>query len=189
MTARPLERGANVSLTKERPSLTGVVIGVRWGAGADSRLAADVVAATLLCGADHRVLSDRHVVFFNQLVSPDTSVAQLEELLGDDDEQIEIDLDAVPPEIERISVFVYLHGGGAGGRSLGQLRSCTIRVLDLHDSTELVRSEDLAAALSGETALVLGQLYRRDGGWKFRVVGQGYSTGLAGVADDYGIPL
>jgi len=189
MTARPLARGANVSLTKEHPSLSGIVVGVHWSAGADSRLAADVVAATLLCDADHRVLSDRHVVFFNQLVSPDTSVAQLEALLGDDDEQIEVDLEAVPPEIDRIAVFVYLNGGGTGGRSLGQLRRCTIRVLDQRGNTELARSEDLAAALSGETALVLGHLYRHDGGWKFRVVGQGYSTGLAGVAADYGIPL
>lgn len=189
MTPRPLARGANISLTKEHPDLTGVVLGVHWSTGADRRLADDVVAATLLCGADHQVLSDRHVVFFNQLVSPDTSVAQLEEQLGEDDEQIEVDLGDVPTDIERIVVLVYLNRGGSGGRSLGQLRSCTIRVLDQRSNRELARSEDLAAALSGETALVLGHLYRRDGGWKFRVVGQGYSTGLAGVADDYGIPL
>lgn len=188
MTA-PLARGANLYLTKDRPALRGVVVGVRWSQGTDPALSTDVVAATLLCDADHHVLSDRHVVFFNQMLSPDTAVAQLEAQRGDDDEQIEVDLRAVPPEVERIVVFVYLHGDGAGGRSLGQLRSCAIRVLDLADGSELARSEDLAAALSSETALVLGHLYRRNGEWKFRVVGQGYSSGLRGVADDYEIPL
>lgn len=197
MKGAPLARGANVALTRENPSLTGVVLGVRWDAGPDSVLAGNVVAATMLCGADHRVLSDRHFVFFNQLVSPDVSVAQLDELLGDDQEQIEVDLPGVPPDVERIVVLVYLSEGSTARRTLGQLRSCTVRVLDRDGNRELARSEDLAPALSTETAVVLGHLYRyrRSGGgdhppeWRFRVVGQGYGTGLAGVAADYGLAL
>ncbi len=62
-------------------------------------------------------------------------------------------------------------------------------MLNADGNTELVRSEELARTLQSETAVVLGELYRHDGGWKFKVLGQGYSKGVAGVAADYGIPL
>jgi tellurium resistance protein TerD len=189
MAPPPLARGANVSLTKENPSLTGVVLGVRWDTGPDQILAGNLVAATMLCGADHKVLSDQHFVFFNQLVSPDTSVAQLEALLGDDKEQIEVDLGGVPASIERIVVMLYLNEGSTAKRSLGQLRSCSVRILDRETNRELAHSEDLAPALSTETAVVLGYLYRYKTEWRFRVVGQGYSAGLKGVATDYGLAL
>jgi tellurium resistance protein TerD len=187
--ARPLARGANVAFTKENPSLTGVVLGVRWDVGGDQVLHDNLVAAALLCGPEHKVLSDRHFVFFNQLASPDASVARLETLLGDDQEQIEVDLGAVPSDIDRIVVMVYLNEGSTARRSLGQLRSCIVRLLDLADNRELARSEDMAPALTTETAVVIGYLYRYRAEWRFRVVGQGYSSGLQGVAADYGVPL
>lgn len=187
--APPLKRGANVALTKEIPSLAGVVLGVRWNAGGDQALSDNLVAATMLCGADGKVLSDKHFVFFNQLVSPDASVAQMNRLVGDDKEQIEVELRAVPTDIERIVVMLYINDGSAVKRSLGQLRSCAVRVLNLDGNAELVRSEELATALSMETAVVLGELYRHDRDWKFRVVGQGYAVGLKGVAEAYGVSL
>ena len=64
-----------------------------------------------------------------------------------------------------------------------------MRVLNLADNKELVRSEDLAPALDSETALALGEMYRHDGDWKFKVLGQGYSKGIAGIAADYGLSL
>ena len=187
--ARPLPRGANVALTKENPSLTGVVLGLRWDTGADDVLHANLVGAALLTGSDNKVRSDRDLVFFNQLTSPDTSVARLEELICDDKEQIEVDLGGVPADVDRVVVLIYLNEGSTARRSLGQLRSCSVRILNLADNRELARSEDLAPALSTETAVVLGYLYRYKAEWRFRVVGQGYSAGLAGVAHDYGVPL
>jgi tellurium resistance protein TerD len=177
-----LKRGANVALTREIPTLTGVVLGVRFTAGAERMLADNLVVATILCDASGKALSDEHFVFFNQLASPDLSVRQLEDALGQDNEQIEIDLDQVPAEIARIVIVVYVNEGTAKRRSLGQLRECVIRVLNLAGNTELVRSEDLAPDLSRETALALGEMYRHDGGWKFKVIGQGYETGIAGIA-------
>ena len=85
--------------------------------------------------------------------------------------------------------MLYVNEGPAQRRTLGQLRSCVIRVLNRDGNTELVRSEDLAPVFDAETAVVLGEVYRHDGGWKFKVLGQGYSKGIAGVAADYGIPL
>ena len=186
--AVPMQRGANVSLTREIPGLRGVVLGVRWNAGGEAVLDDNLVMATILCGADGKALSDEHFVFFNQLATPDLSVQQLETALGGDKEQVEVDLAAVPPEVDRIVVVVYVNDGPGARRTLGQLRGCQIRVLDLADNRELVRSAELADALDGETALTLGELYRHDG-WKVRVLGQGASSGIQGLAADYGLTV
>jgi len=183
-----LQRGANVALTQEIPSLTGVVLGVRWNAGAEQALSDNLVAATILCDRDNRAPSDRYFVFFNQIASPEESVTRRSEMLGDDREQIEVDLGDVPAEIQRIVVALYVNDGPGARRTLGQLRDCFIRVLD-HRGQELVRSENLAPALRAETAILLGELYRHTTGWKFKVIGQGYDNGIAGIAADYGVPL
>jgi tellurium resistance protein TerD len=187
--AVPMARGANVTLTREIPGLTKVVLGVAWNAGQEVALSENVVSATLLCDAQAKALSPEHFVFFNQIASPDLSVQQLERALGDDQEQIEIDLPTVPDEVQRIAVIVYINEGLAARRTLGQLKSCTIRVLNGADNKELIRSENLAPALRNETALSLGELYRHSGDWKFRVLGQGYSQGLSAVMTDYGLTL
>jgi tellurium resistance protein TerD len=182
-----LQRGTNVELTREVPGLTRLVVGVQWDAGAETVLADNLVMATLLCDARGRAPSEQHFVFFNQLASPELSVQQLAEAVGDDQEQIEIDLAAVPAEVQRIVVVLYVNDGPAHKRTLGQLRSCVVRALNADGNAELVRSEDLAPALSNETALCLGEVYRHEDGWKFKVVGQGYATGVAGILADYGL--
>ena len=182
-------RGANVALTREIPGLTGLVLGVKWNAGAEHVLEDNLVFAALLCGADGRVRSDRDFVFFNQLASPEMSVQRLEQALDGDREQIEVDLKAIPAEIERIVVVLYINDNPTQRRTLGQLRSCVVRVLNLSDNKELVRSEELASAFRTETAVALGEVYRNGPDWKFKVLGQGYSKGVAGIAADYGIPL
>ena len=184
-----MKRGANVALTREIPGLTGLVLGMRWNAGAERVLEETLVFAAILCGADGRARNDQDFVFFNQLTSPEQSVQQLEQALGGDQEQIEVDLRAVPAEIDRIVVVLYVNESPAQRRTLGQLRSCVIRVLDAADNRELVRSEELATAFGAETAVALGEIYRHGGDWKFKVLGQGYSKGIAGIAADYGIPL
>lgn len=184
-----MKRGANVALTREIPGLRGLVLGMSWNAGAERVLDESLVFAAILCGPGGRARSDQDFVFFNQLSSPDQSVQQLERALGGDNEQIEIDLTAVPAEIDRIVVVLYVNEGPAQRRTLGQLRSCVIRVLNAADNHELVRSEELASAFDAETAVALGEVYRHEGGWKFKVLGQGYTRGVAGIAADYGIPL
>jgi tellurium resistance protein TerD len=184
-----MKRGANVSLTREVPGLTGLVVGVKWNAGSETALADNMTMATILCGTDGRALSDQHFVFFNQLSSPELSVQQLEAALGGDQEQVEIDLASVPAQVDRIVFVVYVNEGPAQKRTLGQLRSCVVRVLNLDGNAELVRSEELASVLQSETALALGEVYRHGSEWKFKVLGQGYSKGIAGIATDYGLTL
>jgi tellurium resistance protein TerD len=183
-----MKRGANVALSREIPGLTGLVLGISWNAGGERVLDENLVFAAVLLNADGRARSDQDFVFFNQLASADGSVAQLEQALGSDKEQIEIDLSAVPADVDRIAVMLYINEGPGQRRTLGQLRSCVIRVLNAADNAELVRSEELASAFTSETAVTLGEVYRHDG-WKFRVLGQGYAKGIAGIAADYGLPL
>lgn len=182
-----LKRGANVALTREIPTLRTVLLGIRFEAGSEKALLDNLVTATILCSTANKALSDEHFVFFNQLSSPDESVSQREAALGDDTEQVEVSLPDVPAEVERIVVVAYLNDPQR--RSLGQLRECHIRVLDADGNAELIRSENLAPMLTSETALALGELYRNQGGWKFRVIGDGYAKGIAGIAADYGIAL
>jgi tellurium resistance protein TerD len=182
-----MKRGSNVALTREIPSLHTVVLGVQISNAAERVLADNLVVATILCDAASKALSDEHFIFFNQLTSPDESVAQMDSTLGEDLEQIEVDLERVPPEVERIVVVVYFNEGIAQHRSLAQLHDCYVRVLNGDGFAELVRSENLAPALTTETALALGELYRHQGGWKFKVIGEGYAKGIIGVAADYGL--
>jgi tellurium resistance protein TerD len=184
-----MKRGSNVALTREIPGLTQIVLGVWWNAGAERVLEDNLVVASLLCDAASKVLSERHFVFFNQLSSPELSVQQLEKALDGDKEQIEIDLNDVPAEVDRVVVVMYLNDGTAQRRTLGQLRDIGVRVLNGQGNTELVRSENLSPSLSAETALVLGEVYRHNGDWKFKVIGEGYASGIGGIAADYGLPL
>ncbi|SFF36137.1 tellurium resistance protein TerD [Actinoplanes philippinensis] len=184
-----MKRGANAPLTRENPGLTGVVAGIRADAGAETVLTDNLVVAAILCGPDRKVVSDEHFVFFNQLATPDMSVQRIEEALGADRDQIEIDLHAVPDPVASIVFVMYVNDGLSRGRSLGRLRRCEIRVLDLATGAELIRSEDLAGALTAETGLALGELYRHQRDWKFRVLGDGYAEGILGLARDYGLTL
>ncbi|MFL6162075.1 MAG: TerD family protein [Jatrophihabitantaceae bacterium] len=184
-----MRRGSNVPLTQENPTLTSVVLGIRFSAGAEKLLIDNLVVAAILCDSSAKAISDEHFVFFNQLTTPDLSVSQLAEVVGEDQEQIEVDLTMVPSEVSRIVFVLYLNEGMLTHRSLGQLREVVIRVLNLSDNRELVRSENLADGLTAETAIALGELYRRAGEWKFKVIGDGYAKGIAGIAADYGLTL
>ena len=187
--AAEMKRGANVALTREIPGLRGIVLGLHWDAGSERALTDNLVVATILCDAQSRALSEEHFVFFNQLQSPDQSVQQAEQALGSDDEQVEVDLTQVPADVQRIVIVLYVNDGPAQRRTLGQLKGCRLRVLDLADNRELVRSENLAPGLTNETALSLAEVYRLGGDWKFKVIGQGYSHGISGLATDYGLSL
>jgi tellurium resistance protein TerD len=184
-----MTRGANVPLTREIPGLRNIVVGVAWNAGAEPVLQDNLVMAAILCDQANKAISAEHFVFFNQLTSPDLSVSQVEKAMAGDQEQVEIDLPDVPPDVARIAFALYVNEGIAARRTLGQLRQLSVAVRDATDNRELVRSENLAPALTSETALVLAEVYRHRTDWKFKVVGEGYTSGIAGIASDYGLPL
>jgi tellurium resistance protein TerD len=186
-----LSKGGNVSLSKEAPGLSAVVVGLGWQARVSSGADFDLDASALMLGADGKVLSDAHFVFFNNLTSPDGSVEHSgDDLTGGsgqtDDEQIKVNLLTVPAEVQTIVIAVSIYDAENRRQSFGQVRTAFIRVVNQTDEREITRY-DLTEDASTETAMIFGELYRRDAEWKFRAVGQGYSTGLSGIARDYGV--
>ncbi|MEU8974082.1 TerD family protein [Streptomyces monashensis] len=182
-----LTKGGNVSLGKQAPGLTAVTVGLGWQANTEYELD----AGALLCDASGRVLSDEHFVFFNNLTSPDGSVRHggAGGPAGGDDQRIRIDLTRVPAQAEKIVFLVSLYEAASRGQAFGQVLRAHIRVLDEDGGAELARYDLASGSLSAETALVFGELYRHGADWKFRAVGQGYASGLAGIASDYGVTV
>ncbi|MCX4445210.1 TerD family protein [Streptomyces sp. NPDC087866] len=185
-----LAKGGNVSLSKEAPGLTAVTVGLGWDVRTTTGADHDLDASALLCGEHGKVVSDLHFVFYNNLNSPDGSVQHTgDNLTGEgegDDESINVNLSAVPVEVAKIVFPVSIHDAQSRGQSFGQVRNAFIRVVNQANGVELARY-DLSEDASTETAMVFGELYRHGGEWKFRAVGQGYASGLAGIAKDYGV--
>jgi tellurium resistance protein TerD len=185
-----LTKGGNVSLTKAAPGLQSVVVGLGWDARTTDGKAFDLDASAIVCDADGRVLSDRHFVFFNNLTSPDGAVQHSGDNLtgegGGDDEQVQVKLTGLPPEAAKVVFPVSIYEADTAGQTFGQVRNAFIRVVNQADNAELARY-DLSEDASTETAMIFGELYRSNDEWKFRAVGQGYSSGLAGIARDYGV--
>ncbi|MEU8796800.1 TerD family protein [Spirillospora sp. NPDC048819] len=185
-----LAKGGNVSLTKAAPNLTAVTVGLGWDVRATTGADFDLDASALMLAGTGKVMSDHHFVFFNNLKSPDGSVEHTgDNLTGEgegDDESINVDLNGVPAECERIVFPVSIYDADNRQQSFGQVRNAFIRIVNRNDGNELARF-DLTEDASTETAMVFGELYRHSGEWKFRAVGQGYASGLAGIAMDFGV--
>jgi tellurium resistance protein TerD len=185
-----LSKGGNVSLTKEAPNLTAVLVGLGWDARTTTGADFDLDASALLTGQDGKVVSDQHFVFFNNLKSPDGSVEHTgDNLTGEgegDDEAIKVNLVGVPADVAKIVFPVSIYEAETRQQSFGQVRNAYIRVVNQADGKELARY-DLTEDASTETAMVFGELYRHGGEWKFRAIGQGYASGLRGIAQDFGV--
>ncbi|RMI34591.1 TerD family protein [Streptomyces triticirhizae] len=185
-----LSKGGNVSLTKEAPGLTAVLVGLGWDVRTTTGTDYDLDASALLCGENGKVVSDSHFVFYNNLTSPDGSVEHTgDNLTGEgegDDETIKVNLATVPPEVDKIVFPVSIHDADARRQSFGQVQNAFIRVVNQADGAEIARY-DLSEDAATETAMIFGELYRRGTEWKFRAVGQGYASGLAGIASDFGV--
>jgi tellurium resistance protein TerD len=184
-----LAKGGNVSLSKAAPNLTQVMVGLGWDARSTTGADFDLDASALMC-SNGRVLGDEFFVFYNQLKSPEGSVEHTgDNLTGEgegDDESILIDLPLVPQACDKIVFPVSIHEAEARGQTFGQVANAFIRVVNQADGVELARY-DLTEDASTETAMIFGEVYRYSGEWKFRAVGQGYASGLRGIALDFGV--
>jgi len=185
-----LAKGGNVSLSKAAPNLTAVSVGLGWDTRATTGADFDLDASALLLNNTGKVASDQHFLFFNNLKSPDGSVEHTgDNLTGEgegDDEVINVSLTGVPADIDRVVFPVSIYDADNRGQSFGQVRNAYIRIVNRADNNELARF-DLTEDASTETAMVFGELYRHGAEWKFRAVGQGYASGLAGIAMDFGV--
>ena len=187
-----LSKGGNVSLTKEAPGMTAVLVGLGWDARTTTGKDFDLDASAIMVTADGKVLSDSHFIFFNNMKSPEGSVEHTGDNTtgeGDgDDEAIKVDLSTVPAEVAKVVFPVSIYEAEQRTQSFGQVRNAFIRVVNQAGGAEIARY-DLTEDASSETAMVFGELYRNGAEWKFRAVGQGYASGLAGIAKDFGVNI
>jgi tellurium resistance protein TerD len=187
-----LTKGGNVSLSKEAPGLTKILVGLGWDARSTDGADFDLDASAIMLNDADKVVSDQHFIFFNNLKSPDGSVEHTgDNLTGEgegDDEAIKINLGGVPPEVQKVVFPVSIYEADGRSQNFGQVRNAFIRIVNDSNSTEIARY-DLSEDASTETAMVFGEVYRAGAEWKFRAVGQGWTTGLAGIAKDYGVSV
>lgn len=188
-----LSKGQKVDLTKTNPGLKNVIIGLGWDVNAfDSGADFDLDAAAFMVGADGRCPSDKEFIFYGNLSHPSESVTHLGDNLtgsGDgDDEQIRIDLSKVPANIEKIAFTVTIYDADSRRQNFGQVSNAFIRIVDEASGTELIRY-DLGEDFSIETAVVVGELYKNNGEWKFNAIGSGFGGGLAALCSHYGIQV
>ena len=187
-----LTKGGNISLTKEAGAsgLSAVTVGLGWDARTTTGEAFDLDASAILCNDTGKVRTDADFVFYGHLESGDGTVRHLgDERTGEtagDDEQIKVNLGAQAADVDKIVFSASIYEAEKRGQNFGQVRKAYIRVVNDADGSELARY-DLSEDASTESAMVFGEVYRNGAEWKFRAVGQGYQSGLAGIAKDFGL--
>ncbi len=186
-----LQKGQKVDLTKGNPSLKKILIGLGWDTNKyDGGYDFDLDAAAFLLGANGKVNSDDDFVFYNNLKHKSGSVEHMgDNLTGageGDDEEIKVDLSLVPANVDKIDFTVTIYDADARKQKFGQVENAYIRVVDDETGKELIRY-DLGEDFSIETAVVVGEIYRNKGEWKFNAIGSGWSGGLAALGRNYGV--
>lgn len=188
--ALSLQKGGNLSLTKVAPQLTHILIGLGWDVRTTDGAAFDLDASLFMLADSGKVRSDADFIFYNQAKSACGSVEHTGDNrtgAGDgDDEAIKVNLAGVPANVNRLVVTVTIHDAEARRQSFGQVGGAFMRIVNAADNSEIARF-DLSEDYSTETAMIFGEVYRYNGEWKFKAVGQGYSGGLYAMCQQYGV--
>lgn len=185
-----LSKGGNISLSKEAPGIKQIRIGLGWDPRVTTGQDFDLDASVFLVNGEGKCRSDQDFIFYNNLKSADGSVEHTgDNLTGEgegDDEVIKVDLSKVPADVDKIAVTVTIHDAQTRGQNFGQVENAFARVVNAENNQEVVRY-DLSEDYSVEDAMIFCEVYRNNGEWKFRAIGQGFSGGLADLASKYGL--
>jgi len=187
-----LQKGGNVSLDKAAPGMTKILIGLGWDERATDGAEFDLDASLFLLNSQGKARGDNDFIFYNKLTSDCGSVVhQGDNRTGEgdgDDEAIKIDLSQVPAEVNKVAVTVTIHDAQSRNQNFGQVANAFMRVVNDENNEEIARY-DLSEDYSVETAMIFGEIYRHNGEWKFKAIGQGYEGGLKALAIGYGINI
>ena len=186
-----LAKGQWVYLEKVAPGLVEIFVGLGWDIKApDGGYDFDLDASVFLLGNNEKLISDQHFIFYNNLTSPDANKSV--QHMGDnltgagegDDEVIKINLQKVPPEVQKIVVTVTIYEADKRSQNFGQVANAFVRLVNASNQQEVVRY-DLTEDYSIETALIMTEIYRKNGEWRVNAVGAGYKGGLQALLDRY----
>jgi tellurium resistance protein TerD len=188
-----LSKGQKVDLTKTNPGLSKVIVGLGWDTNRyDGAKDFDLDTSVFLLGDNGKVGSDSDFIFYNNATGGNGSVVHTGDNrtgAGDgDDEQTNIDLNNVPAAVQRITFAITIHDAESRSQNFGQVSNAYVRILNGDSNQELIRY-DLGEDFSIETALVVGELYRHNGEWKFSAIGSGFQGGLTSLATNFGLQV
>jgi tellurium resistance protein TerD len=188
-----LTKGQKVDLTKTNPGLEKVIVGLGWDTNKyDGSADFDLDACAFLLNASGKVVKDEDFIFYNNLESETKAVIHTGDNRtgeGDgDDEAIIIEFSKVPAHIEKIAITVTIHDAAERHQNFGQVSNAFIRIVNESNNEEILRY-DLAEDFSIETVLVIAELYKRNGEWKFNAVGSGFQGGLAALCKNFGVDV
>ena len=188
-----LSTGQKVDLTKGNPSLKNLMVGLGWDVNAfDGGYDFDLDASAFVLGANGKCPTEKDFIFYGNLVHQSGAVEHMGDNLtgsGDgDDEQIVVDLSKIPPNIEKVAFTVTIYDADVRRQNFGQVSNAYIRIVDQATGQEVIHY-DLGEDFSIETAIVVGELYKRNGDWKFNAIGSGFQGGLAALCGHYGIEV
>ena len=184
-----LKKGQRVSLEKVAPGLEAVLVGLGWDVNVtDSGVDFDLDTSIFMLGSNEKIVTEKHFIFYNNPKSADGSV----EYMGDnrtgagegDDEMIAVNLTKIPDEVQKLVFTVTIHEADQRGHNFGQVQNAFVRLIDVKTKKEVLRY-DLAEDYSIETALIMAEIYRKDGTWRMSAVGSGYQGGLEALLNRY----
>lgn len=185
-----LVKGQKVDLTKGNAGLKKILVGLGWDTNKYDGDDFDLDASAFLLDKNGKVTTDKDFVFFNNLVHPSGAVKHMGDNLtgsGDgDDEQIIVELAKIPENIEKIAFTVTIYEADSRMQNFGMVSNAYIRMSNEETGEEMIRY-DLGEDYSTETSMVLGELYRHNGEWKFNAIGAGYAGGLTALCNGYGL--
>ena len=186
-----LSKGQRISLEKVSPGLVQIFVGLGWDINiTDTGSDFDIDASIFLLDSNEKLISDQHFIFYNNQNSPDPE--QSIQLRGDnrtgagegDDEIIDINLKTVPTDIAKAALVVTIHEADKRQQNFGQVSNAFVRIVNCENEEEIIRY-DLTEDFSIETAIIMAELYRKDGEWRMNAVGAGYEGGLQALVDRY----
>ncbi|MEL6927003.1 MAG: TerD family protein [Cyanobacteria bacterium J06600_6] len=186
-----LSKGERISLEKVAPGLAKIFIGLGWDINVtDTGGDFDIDGSIFLLDGNEKLISDKHFIFYNNLKSPDPD--QSIQQRGDnrtgagegDDEVIDVNLKTIPPEVEKVALTVTIHEADKRQQNFGQVSNAFVRIVNCENDEEIIRY-DLTEDFSVETALIMAELYRKDGEWRMNAVGAGYGGGLPALVERY----
>ena len=186
-----LSKGQKVDLTKGNPGLSKLIVGLGWDTNKyDGGSDFDLDASAFLCGENGKVHADSDFIFYSNTTHSSGSVEHSGDNTtgsGDgDDEVLKVDLSLVPADIHKIDFTVTIYEAEARHQNFGQVSNAYIHIMDATNGTELIRY-DLGEDFSIETAIVVGELYRHGGEWKFNAIGSGFQGGLHALCQNFGV--
>lgn len=189
-----LSKGQGISLSKEAPNLSRIMVGLGWDERQTDGAAYDLDASVFLVGEDGKVYEQPGVVGYMKgcetggngsvVYGGDNRTGEGE----GDDETIDIDLNALPASIQKVVVTVTIHDAEKLNQNFGGIENSFVRIVNKDGDVELCKY-DLREDFDIETAMIMGEVYRHNGEWKFRAIGQGFANGLFGLCQMFGVDV